>query len=252
MSIQYNDNGLRVMFYAEAVENRGKSRDQGRPIFEDKVLVKINFPGDKHREAVYPATEIVPRDAQPKDEYGNFQPINYAQRFKAQYDKFLAGVEQTEDGTPLSEAPFMTKSKVQELKALHIHTVEQLAQLPESIARRLGPGSYELQGKAKAMLELAAGIQDNSILQSQLVALQEQVARLTAAAEKGATAPVPAAEPEEEAVDPNSPFADWDDDDLKAWLTDAQVQFDGRFGHKKLVALADAENERRKKAKEAA
>ncbi|MCU0905633.1 MAG: hypothetical protein MUE83_17460, partial [Tabrizicola sp.] len=49
---------LGVEFFMKPVENKAKSKEAGRPIFEDREMVRIAFPGDSKREHVAPAHEM--------------------------------------------------------------------------------------------------------------------------------------------------------------------------------------------------
>ena len=41
-----SDSRLHVTFYKKAVENPAKTIEEGRPIYEDRVFVRIAVPGD--------------------------------------------------------------------------------------------------------------------------------------------------------------------------------------------------------------
>jgi hypothetical protein len=75
--------------------------------------------------------------------------VTYAEVYNEQYRKFKAGQQQTVSGTPLSEAPFLTEGKRRELRALNIHTVEQLAGLDGANLKTLGMGGREWKNQAR-------------------------------------------------------------------------------------------------------
>jgi len=77
------------------------------------------------------------------------------------------------------------------MRALHIHTVEQLANLSEQGMGKLGMGGREKVNRAKLFLEHAAKMAGGSQLQAELekardeiAALRSQVEQLVAAAAK--------------------------------------------------------------------
>lgn len=169
MASHGSDSGLYVEFSTRPVQQDFKSREAGRPIFEDVNFITIDFPGDK--------TKRVDRPVRMEEEAGAPpDPV----RFPRQWQAFKNQLEQTGDGMPITEWPPLTKSQALELKAMKIHTVEALAALPDSACSWLG--SRELRAKAKTWLESAAGHASESRLQAivdqqdaQIAALKQQV-----------------------------------------------------------------------------
>lgn len=187
MASHGDDKGLWVEFSTRPVQQDFKSREAGRPIFEDVNFITIDFPGDK--------TKRVDRPVRMEEEGGAPpDPI----RFPRQWQAFLNQQEQTSAGMPITEWPPLTKSQALELKAIKIHTVEALAELPDSACSWLG--SRDLRAKARTWLETANGHADESRLQAivdqqnaQIEALKAQIKDITERfAEKSAdAAPAP-------------------------------------------------------------
>lgn len=126
-----------LRFFSEPVELPGKSAEAGRPVFEERDFVGITNPGSRD--------EVVRRaaDKAKEDEF-----IAWA------YKKWLTTREQVTDGTPLETVPFLNKAQVAELKAIAIHSLENLATAPEpAIARMMG--LRDLKKKAEAYLAAA-------------------------------------------------------------------------------------------------
>jgi len=130
------DNRLYVVFHMEAVKNGFKSEQEGRPIFDDVPHCRIHIPGDKNTITDDPVTD------------------EHKQRFAPQWEKFLKGMEQSPEGTPLEQWPILTRGQVYEFKALNVMTVEQLAGMSDSNAQRF-MGGHELRRKADTFLKLA-------------------------------------------------------------------------------------------------
>lgn len=235
-----NAPSLHVEFYSEAVENKAKSAVEGRPIYEDREFVKIKFPGDPKRVHVAPANEGYRRDQETN------AWISYREDFPKHYERFKAGMEQMAEGTPISELPFLTEAKRKELRALNILTAEQLAGLDGSFLSRLGMGGRALKDQATAYLSHArdtalesrlAG--ENAELRDQIALMQRQIAELAQARPAVKTAPVKA-ELAEDDENPASPFADWQDEDIKAFLADRTgARPRGNPSHATLVRMAD-------------
>lgn len=166
------DKKLYVQFYTRAVMNNFKSAQEGRPIFDELDFVRIIIPGDRNNVVDTEVTQ------------------EHRIRFQEQYDRFKKNQEQAVSGTPLEVWPQMTVGMVAELKAQGIHTVEQLADLPDGLAQKF-MGSFALRQKAKTFLEAAQGQAANTKLEAELESrdneinvLKEQVKQLMAAAAK--------------------------------------------------------------------
>lgn len=234
---EYDDtNHLGVEFYLEPVKNEKKSAEAGRPIFEDKEYVKIHIAGDRNRVHVAPANEAFARDRATNGW------ITYAQAFHRHYDAFKSGEQVRGEGTPLNQVDFMTPAKVKEFAALHVHTVEQLASLEGAALQKLGMYGRGFKEKAQAYIDAAAS--SNGPLMAENAALKERLDQLEKLLGSKVPSPVPAPEPEPVA----SPFAEWDDGALKAFIKERTGSSPkGQPGHATLVRLAEDAN-----AKEAA
>jgi len=160
-----------VIFRMHEELNPGKSAEKGRPIFDDVEVCEIHFPGDLKCWAVFPAHEAEPNATR---EAGRVR--TYAEVYNEQYLKFKAGEQQTVSGTPLSEAPFLTEGKRRELRALNIHTVEQLAGLDGAHLKTLGMGGREWKNQAVAYLSAAAGTADVTGMATRIAQLEESLA----------------------------------------------------------------------------
>ncbi len=236
---------LHVEFYNEAVENKRKSIEAGRPIFEDREMVRIRIAGDPKNTLIAPATDACGRDRETN------LPITYKDKFPEHYRYFKDNGGAAIVGTPLTEVSWLTASKVAELKALSIFTVEALAQLDGSLLARIGLGARELKNQAQAWIDKSNGAVDAGRFADELSArdqIIEQLRRDIAALQSGEAPAPPAPEAPTPVTDAglgeNSPFWAWEDADIKNWIKDnggaAPV---GNPAHKTLVAKADALND---------
>jgi hypothetical protein len=169
-----DDRGLIVHFEKRAIEDTEESNKQGRPIFRDRDFVIINIAGDQ--------TRVIERPVD-LDGNGRVPPDNV--RFPRQWAAFQAQNEQTQDGTPITEWPPISKSQAAELKAMHIHTVEALAAVADSNLKWMG--ARDMQKKAQAWLSQAsdgAGVSklvaENASLRNELEAIKAQIAGFSA------------------------------------------------------------------------
>lgn len=171
-SADYDNNKLIVVtFRNHEMPNEGKSKDAGRPIFDDLEVCEIRFPGNKHCWGCFPATEPEPNVSR---EVG--RPVSYAEAFSAQYARFKAQSPQTVAGTSLSELPFLTEGKRMELRALNIHTAEQLAALDGANLATLGMGGREWKNQAIAYLDNATGSANVTSMALEIERLKQMIA----------------------------------------------------------------------------
>lgn len=153
------DSKLYVTFYTRAVMNNFQSSEQGRPIFDEKEYIRIIVPGDSKTTVDCPVDDT------------------FRVRFPKQYDAYKRGQEQAVSGTPLEVWPQLTVGLVAELKAMHIQTVEQLADLDDGKAQKI-MGSHELRRRARAFLDAAQGEAVNNKMAAELEKRDNEIAAL--------------------------------------------------------------------------
>jgi hypothetical protein len=204
-------------------KNEAKSREAGRPIFDDMEVVEVRFAGDRNKISVFPATAIC---GEVQDENGDTRKISYAERWSAQYQRFKAKAQQIAEGTPIDELPFLTQAKRAELKALSIYTAEALAALDGQPLKNLGQGGRDLKNQAQAYLDNATGSANVTKMAAELEELRRTVAELRA-----------------EKITPNfddSQFAPWTSDQIKDWIEEKIGERPkGNPSHATLVKRAD-------------
>jgi hypothetical protein len=158
------DSKLHVRFFMRAKYNPDLSAEQNRPIYEDTEYVEIMMPGEKHNIISRPAASM-------RDDL----------RFPKQYAQFKAGQEDQVVGTPLKVLPFLSEARVAELAYFKIRTVEQLAELSDTVNFM---GVQELKQKAKKFLSaMTSGEQlaeQNRSLQAQLDEMRAMIEQMTA------------------------------------------------------------------------
>jgi len=137
-----SEKGLLAYFYLHPVELKKRSREEGRPIFEDREYIKILIIGQPQSEVARPAS--------PEDK----------RRFAAEYDAFKRGNVDPNTGTPLENLAGMTPARAAEYKRSEIHTVEQLAEINDATISNLSPGTRALRDRARMFIEdRKAGVQ---------------------------------------------------------------------------------------------
>jgi len=161
------------IFKIHTVKNEAKSKEAGRPIYDDMEVVEVRFAGDRLRTGVFPAHAFCGWVVNPQD--GSQEQQTYAMRWPEQYKRFKMNAQQISEGTPLEELPFLSNAKRMELKALSILTAEALSSLDGAELKALGLGGRELKNQAIAYLEKASGTAGVTKLAADNVALQSQI-----------------------------------------------------------------------------
>jgi len=150
--------GANVRFFNAYNENKEKSLQAGRAIFDEIPSISIQYPGGDET-----VRKIEPQDV-----------ADYPELFAA----FKAGSEAVVSGTPLAEWPLMNGSTLRELQHLGFRTVEQLAEAHDEIKRKLGPTGKFVK-MAKDWLDAANSSQFTVVaLKQQLEREQKRTAKL--------------------------------------------------------------------------
>jgi hypothetical protein len=252
--IQDDEKGVTPVFEMFPVINHDKSKEKGRPIFDEIEMCRIHLAANKQTVGAFPAHDVWQMNTQ-RTEWGTDErvPITYAMRFNKQYLEFKSGGKQSFSGTLLSELPFLTSAKRLELKALNIHTAEALSGLDGAALKMLGPGGRDLKNQALAYIEKAKEGVSTGRFADEMSKKDEQIAELTRRLDSMA-APVEASAVETKPVSEKAigMFATFEDDDIQAWLADGGVTVDKRWGRNTLIAKAEELLEQTGKQKNAA
>jgi ribosomal protein L29 len=158
------DARLHVIFFKKPIQNAFKTEKEGRPIFEDAVMVKIMVPGDTLSIIETPV----------RDEHKRRFPKHWA------YFESTQGADNLQQGTPLSQWPILQPSQVEELKALKFYTVENIANAGDDHLSRIGMaggmGHFALREKAIRYLTVAKDVATVDHAKQELEAFKAQAA----------------------------------------------------------------------------
>lgn len=190
------------IFKTHSRKNEAKSREAGRPIFDDMEVVEVRMAGNRQHVGVFPAHAFCRTVTLPD---GSTENQTYAMRWNEQYRRFKQNRQQVQEGTPLEELPFLTQGKRLELKALQIHTAEALAALDGNELKNLGMGGRDLKNQAQGYLDNAKG---SALVTKQAKEIEELKARL-ATVEK-AKKPAKTEDADQ--------FEAMEEQDIKAWI----------------------------------
>jgi hypothetical protein len=168
----YQEDGALIEFFQDAIQNNKKTKDEGRPVFDDKDFIRIQTPGDTHTVIVRIATE--------QDK----------KRFPKCWNAYQQGQQMSQEGTPLEQWNLISRSQTLELKHKGIATVETLVQVSDTNLQKMGPGYIQLRNSARQYLESSAdlakatqaarerdeAIEKMALMQEQIDALTQQLA----------------------------------------------------------------------------
>lgn len=161
-SASNGDELLFVQFFKMPVIKEFESEQQGRPIYEERTMVRIQAPGDM--------LSIVEREANE----------SHKRRFPRQWAHFEATQTEASDmnGTPVESWAAISRAQAEELRAMKFRTVEQLASASDMQLQTIGMGGFGLRTKARAFLEQA---KDSALVERQAAELarrDEEIERL--------------------------------------------------------------------------
>lgn len=164
--VEATDKSLRVQFFYLPVENKMKSKEAGRPIYEDVEMVEIKIPGSR-------------------DLYHFKAEEKYINRFPKQYAAFKQSTEAKMEGTPLSQFPFITASERKEFEYHNIYTAEQLCNMADGLKDRVGMHTRDIIKKVSAFLKsakdtsaLTALVDENEHLKREMELIKQQMKQL--------------------------------------------------------------------------
>lgn len=162
---------IHVEFFTEARKNERKSAEKGRPVFDDVEKFRVRWVGDRNRVLVGFAHQPTFYSR----EHGRH--ISYAERFPKIYEAFKASAAAAEPGTPLAVLPGIPESKLAELKAQNVRTVENLAALADRTLTKLGPGFREFRDQAQAYLARVSDDAATTKLEARIRELEAMLAQ---------------------------------------------------------------------------
>lgn len=182
--------GNYVTFDWDTEKNEEASIRENRPMFDKVLIMQIHSPG---------APKSIPAHVVEREKPGEeSRPVEFHYRkYKAQIEAFKADATGGDmAGTPLDQLPMLDMATKATMRAMNIHTIEALAELPENGIQNLGMGARTWKTQAAAFLEQANGgaplarlAAENEDLKSRLAELAERMEALEKPQAKPQTKP---------------------------------------------------------------
>lgn len=153
------DDRLIVGFYWKSQPNPAKSREAGKPVYEDHAFVKIQHPGE--------TLNIVDRPIKDDDK----------RRWPRQWAQFEQGKHQVPDGIPISLLFPDRPAIADTLRGYNIHTVEQLANLSGQGISTVGLGCQEWVNAASRYIERAEKGVSHHKFETEMAAMKAEIVK---------------------------------------------------------------------------
>jgi hypothetical protein len=168
--------GSALRFFERAVKNQFQSEQHGRPIFDTGLFVEVITPGSNESVPEFQVQLALSPEAG-----GGVKKSAYYEKYSAQIEAFKASSgEFLQQGMPLSQWPQIAVGTVETLRAVGIHTVEQLAGVSDGNLMNLGTGGRTLREQAIQYLNAQQFGVPTAQAGAQLSAAQERIAQLEA------------------------------------------------------------------------
>lgn len=148
-----------VLFYERPIYNEAKSKELGRPVYENRVYVR------KHYDNLTC--------------YDNRAEESDFQQYARQYDHFIRNKKEKESGVPIGMLPGITPAEIKVCEDMGLVTVEKLAGCSGGVAEIAG----ELKDRAVKYLNQGNEIEElkaeNAELRAELAKLKGKQNELT-------------------------------------------------------------------------
>ena len=159
----------KITFERCPIENVNRSQEENRVVFDDVDFVTLHQQGSSNTTIHKVEEWWVKLQQQARN---NMIPVQWVDEYKQAYEQWIGGKDPIVQGTHLSEWPKMTSAKAEMWNAVHVRTVEELAEANEQTMESFGMGARAMRTEAKEFLE---SLGSNEKLQEQLATQQAQI-----------------------------------------------------------------------------
>lgn len=161
------EDGAAIRIWRDPVQNKFRSEQEGRPIFDEAIMAEVITPGSSANIPVFELERKLSNGEVIRgSKYDELR--QYVQAFES--DEITADLS----GTPLTEWPEISVSLAATLKASGVHTVDALAALPDTRIMILGPDGRGMRDKAAAYLAKASGTADYTAVVAENARLKQE------------------------------------------------------------------------------
>ncbi len=143
-----------IQFHEMSVEDRNATIEKGHLVLKPQHMVTVRQIGSKD------GPEFIAEDWIKQQETlaanGRLNP-DWVKNYRAQFEAWKAGMDGPVNGFPIREWPGVNRAMAENMIAVGIMAVEDLASANEETLQRIGMGARGLQQKARAWLETKSG-----------------------------------------------------------------------------------------------
>jgi hypothetical protein len=159
----------KVTFERCPIENVNRSQEENRVVFDDVDYVTLHQQGSSNT-TIHRVDEWWAKLQQ--QSRNSMIPVQWVDEYKEAYEMWQSGKDPIVQGTHLSEWPKISRSEAEMWNAVHVRTVEELAEANEQTMESFGMGGRKMRTDAREFLE---SLGSNEKLQEQLAKQQEQI-----------------------------------------------------------------------------
>ena len=185
---QRQERPAQIKFFREAVEDVAATQREGRYVARDVDFVRVFIPYSKDSNVDEVSNWLAKLENYVQQ--GRI-PSDWLTQDKRRYEAGKAGQELPLDGTAIRGRGVISPAQQETLIHVRILTVEDLANINDDGARRIGMGAIEMKQKANTWLsqlndrgpltiKMAAIEAENALLKQNLAGLEKTIAQLLA------------------------------------------------------------------------
>lgn len=143
-----------IRFEVRPVEDREATQKNGVVSYRDEDFILVTPAGSKDVHEAVAAEWLQKSEREAKN--GRI-PLAWVQYFREAYAAWKRDEEPPVSGTRLSHWPGLNKPQYEQLRALKLLTIEDVAAMNEETIGRLGMGGRAMKAKAQAFLDAKTG-----------------------------------------------------------------------------------------------
>lgn len=171
-----------VDFRQVAKHDPKRSLELGYRVTKDVDMAFIMQPGSKDCLEIEASAWLESIRRKSLEAAHDAYPEEWVRAFQQKFDAWKAGQEAPLNGTSVKEWPVLSPAQAQNFIALHLLTIEDVADMTEEAMQRYGMGSRELREKAREWIKgkefAKTAINENETLKQQLAEALERIKAL--------------------------------------------------------------------------
>jgi hypothetical protein len=173
-----------VEFKQIAKHDPKRSEELGYRVTKNVDMAFIMQPGSRDQVEIEAQAWLDSLKRKLLDAAPDAYPPQWVEGFQQKYNYWKQGQEAPVDGTSVREWPVLSPAEVENLIAVRVLTVEDVAAMTEEAMGRVGMGARNLREKAREWIKgkdiAGSALKENEELKQQIAAMQDQLNQLLA------------------------------------------------------------------------